>query len=628
MSKKEKTGQGKYHNWFSVKTIKEYWKTRWMLLAIPLLAVLFTEYLLRLSFLDMVLFSIQNPFDFILNFLLAASVYFVSLGIFSNKYAGTGSVFLLSGVLGFAGRIKFMYRQTGPMLADVGVLGEAGAMWRLLTTEMIVKSLLATVLFGVFLYGITYNAKWNKISLQERMAGIVLFLFVWACAYYWMPVQLYQTQNGITEKQSAQRIGSYVYFAATLNNTSVLPMNKEGDSIHNTPILPTGDSTSGEILVPKGALESWFTNIQQNTESEHTPDIIVIQSESFYDPTQTIENELFSRDPLPYFHRLQKESNAFTAITPAFGGDTVNAEFEVLTGLPTAVFPTGVNMFTDIVQKPLMGLGWILHSQGYETSAIHPFNTEYYRRDAVYQMVGFDKFAGLESLEKNDSEFHANAFTERDIYANDIELTNQIIKQLELKKQGNTFVFAISMQNHMPYANQYPGYEIEYKGEGNPRAVQEFSNFLSGLRKTDQSLQNLIEYLRTREKETIVLFYGDHQPALELNRVVSNSGNAEKNQQRHQVPALIWSNKSTLSTEQQQVDMTSVSEMLLSAGGLEIPPHYQMLRNLREQGLSAFTDYYAIVNDEIFYRDSPQYQKIYTEFESMKQSVWDFEPKR
>ena len=59
------------------------------------------------------------------------------------------------------------------------------------------------------------------------------------------------------------------------------------------------------------------------------PNVIVILSEAFWDPT-IIPGAKFSKDPIPFFHKLQKSGTSGTMLSPQYGGGTANVEFEVL----------------------------------------------------------------------------------------------------------------------------------------------------------------------------------------------------------------------------------------------------------------------------------------------------------
>ena len=69
-----------------------------------------------------------------------------------------------------------------------------------------------------------------------------------------------------------------------------------------------------------------------------TPDIVVVQSESFFDPS--VVRGLDGEDFAPNLHRLAKEGSSGGLHVPTYGGGTIRTEFEVLTGLSLRYFPT------------------------------------------------------------------------------------------------------------------------------------------------------------------------------------------------------------------------------------------------------------------------------------------------
>ena len=67
------------------------------------------------------------------------------------------------------------------------------------------------------------------------------------------------------------------------------------------------------------------------------PDVIVVMSESLWDPTR-LESVKLSADPMPVI----RENQAGSVFSPEFGGLTANVEFEALTGFSNAFLPTGM----------------------------------------------------------------------------------------------------------------------------------------------------------------------------------------------------------------------------------------------------------------------------------------------
>ncbi len=69
---------------------------------------------------------------------------------------------------------------------------------------------------------------------------------------------------------------------------------------------------------------------------EEKPDIIVVMSESFWDPT-LLPGTTITPDPMPNVRALRSGS----MFSPEFGGMTANVEFEALTGFTNAFLPYG-----------------------------------------------------------------------------------------------------------------------------------------------------------------------------------------------------------------------------------------------------------------------------------------------
>ena len=69
------------------------------------------------------------------------------------------------------------------------------------------------------------------------------------------------------------------------------------------------------------------------------PNIIFIQLESFFDAT-TVKNLNISEDPIPTFHKIQKEYTSGYLKVPVYGAGTINTEFEVITGMNIDYFGT------------------------------------------------------------------------------------------------------------------------------------------------------------------------------------------------------------------------------------------------------------------------------------------------
>ena len=85
------------------------------------------------------------------------------------------------------------------------------------------------------------------------------------------------------------------------------------------------------------------------------PDIIMVMSESFWDPTR-LPGVTITPDPIPNVRALQSGH----VFSPEFGGMTANVEFEALTGFSNAFLPYGSIPYQQYVREPLPSLATFL----------------------------------------------------------------------------------------------------------------------------------------------------------------------------------------------------------------------------------------------------------------------------
>lgn len=71
-------------------------------------------------------------------------------------------------------------------------------------------------------------------------------------------------------------------------------------------------------------------------------------SESFWDPTK-LTNLSFSEDPLPNLHHYIESFPGGQTISPTFGGNTANVEFEVLTSYSMSLLKPGSIPYQQVV---------------------------------------------------------------------------------------------------------------------------------------------------------------------------------------------------------------------------------------------------------------------------------------
>ena len=118
-------------------------------------------------------------------------------------------------------------------------------------------------------------------------------------------------------------------------------------------------------------LKSEFVNIVTNTTFEdEKPNVILIMAESLFD-IENIDEVSFSSPVLPTLKQYQKG----TLISPRYGGYTSAVEYEALTGLSLAFYPSALVPYTTYFNqrdKMVPSVVQEFNNNGYETYAIHP----------------------------------------------------------------------------------------------------------------------------------------------------------------------------------------------------------------------------------------------------------------
>ncbi len=241
--------------------------------------------------------------------------------------------------------------------------------------------------------------------------------------------------------------------------------------------------------------------------SGELPDIVVVQSESLFDPRimRGLEDSNFT----PNLNRLAAHGISGKLHVPTFGGGTIRTEFEVLTGLSLRYFDNLQFPYLQMSHEAMPSLVRTLSAHGYATTALHGNDPSFWNRTAAFKSLGFDRFV-------SQSSFPANAAMDGK-YMADSAMTDEIMTQL--KDNGPPqFIFAISIEAHGPYDVE-PSQIAERDAIAVPAGVTgqdklELQNYLYHIGHADAELGRLVKWLGQRKRPSLMLFYGDHLPAL------------------------------------------------------------------------------------------------------------------
>lgn len=361
------------------------------------------------------------------------------------------------------------------------------------------------------------------------------------------------------------RIGGFVAsfvllwgFTSMLHQDSTIVRFKLYDKLFTPTVMSKRDGTAVAFLMelkyvtvekPSGynkedaadLLSSYDIPIEEDSASS-SPNVIVIMNEAFSDLSVLGDFET-NEDYMPFLHSVMLGNTPNTISgylnVSVLGGNTANTEFEFLTGNTMAFLPQGSVAYQQYVKHNDYSLATYFKEQGYDTIAMHPYNASGWDRDKVYPLLGFDTFYSLKDW--------VNPHKIRK-YVSDKSCYDKIIELYEQKDKNTPFfIFNVTMQNHSSYSEEYDNFHPDITVEGTKSRI--LPNYLSLIKLSDEALEYLIDYFSQAEEDTIIVFFGDHQPsdsvAAPVWKLNGKSGDAlsdEDEALRYKVPFLIWAN--------------------------------------------------------------------------------------
>lgn len=298
-------------------------------------------------------------------------------------------------------------------------------------------------------------------------------------------------------------------------------------------------------------ISSPFDTLPRPSSDTVLPDLIAVQSESFFDPRSLyagIRSDVLSN----FDHVLKQASMSGSLNVPAWGANTIRSEFAFLTSL--GEWQLGVHRFNPY---SLLAAGWsvaslvsYLKTVGYRTICIHPYPASFYLRDRVMPVLGFDEFLDIQDF----------VGAERvGPFVSDAVVTDKILNVLD-GHAGPNFIFVITMENHGPlHLEKLAEPDVAALYNEPPKAIyDDLTVYLRHLRNADQMIGRLCACLGKRAaaggRPGSLCWYGDHVPIMP--GVYKALGYPEQD-----TSYLIWDSRS--SYRQGQVANRSVHELAL-----------------------------------------------------------------
>nr|WP_306309875.1 sulfatase-like hydrolase/transferase [Limosilactobacillus kribbianus] len=422
-------------------------------------------------------------------------------------------------------RVKIQARDEPVLPADLSALNVE------LIKMVNVKTMLAAILAIVLLVALVVLAE-KKLSLRlawswhRRLAWLVFLPLFVATSFFWNqqgPLNNFLTAIGnqptfYSQLDGARKNGPTLQF---LNNVDCEVMKK-----------PSGYSAATmKQIVRRYQKEAMQIN-RHRTNKLGDQTVIFNLSESFANP-QRVPGVTLTKNPIPYITSLKKKATGGLMLSSGYGGGTANMEYMTLTGLSLSNFlPTLAVPYTQLVTRLTKEPSVVDSFQ--HAVAIHPYQGVFYSRIAVYKKFGFDKFLYLGSKYpiKHQHKIDRSPYlSDKTAYANTLDQINN--------HQGGQFINLITMQNHLPFDQNYYNNLSQYQAQTVSGGTDKNSlnDYITGIHYTDNYVKQFIKQIDKINKPITVVFYGDHLPGIYGNSMATDG------LQLHETDYFIYSNR-------------------------------------------------------------------------------------
>ena len=331
------------------------------------------------------------------------------------------------------------------------------------------------------------------------------------------------------------------------------------------------------------------------------PNMIFIQLEAFMDPT-LIKEAKFSEDPIPNFRKICDENKGYMANVPTTGGGTVRTEYEVMTGNNIDYLTPGEIPYNTILKgKYYNSVATTLKAEGYSAHAIHNFQGNFYTRNNAYEKLGFDDFTSIEYMnnyEKNERG-----------WVKDTILTKYIKKALD-STPGSDLVYTVAVQGHSAYpSDALKLYDFPIKVSGNleDKDKNQLYYYVNQLKGTDDFIGDIMDMVDNSKEDTLVVFYSDHMPALNLFQ------NKNFYLDAYKAPFAFYSNFEMNNFDFDNTESYNISSLAMKLAGVKYGPmekfHAYMKDDKNYQKYEELLEYDILFGKSYYLKDDEKPQK-------------------
>lgn len=543
--------------------------------------------------------------------LLALALAFLSRSLFAAGLIVSVPLLTAS----FVNYFKLTITLSPLLVSDLTLLGKLREITRLNSASLTLSrnsalAILAAALWLVALFALSRPLRlpWKRSLIGAWAAALVFALLF--CAPPVVDGWIYAPLRAAGYGREGQKVAAGPN-DVVLNLWSGLVRSRKST-------LADPDSPEGRALI---ADIRGFVDAVEPGGDDTRPNVIFILAESFFDLT-TLPGVEYEGDPMAEFHRVQDAGVSGKFHTRTLGYGTSAIEMELLTGINTRYFEyeRQLSEWAPDEFERLSAVPRLMRDKGYYTAFVHTFNDSVYERARTYSHLGFDDlyFSGdfaeflPEAAAAEDYWAYMNSRISGEFYGDDL-FADGIIGLYEREKERGespVFLYGVTMENHSPFtADRYDTYEFPFTADLDGEAAGVLNSVTQSSANCARALGKLADYFARADEPTVIVFYGDHRPGLQLDgggSLYAALGMVPENfadWSLEQIAALlstdyvIWANDESLlpapaGTRGRDSSSNFLGLDVLRLAGVELDDWWRMLASVREDVIIWTWDYF------------------------------------
>lgn len=477
-------------------------------------------------------FSETINLSILFNYLPVLLIAFTFSLLFANVFYGLGVTALIVDIFAFADYYMIEYRGEPLSYGDLFSLKEGLSAVNHFSIEIDVFQLVLIIAAALILFGLGFMTKNRALKIPVRLilSALCIIVFLFCCNYLYskdFPQYSELKSNESLGKQyncniKCQMVGPVFFFIDSYKDYSV--SKPDGYNKHEY----------------KEAVKN--STINEISNDTIMPDVIFVTCECFSDLSDIdFLNYSSNSNPISEFHKLCSSKNSINGYiyTPVYGGGTCNTELEILRSMFSMYI--SYNM-SNVVRGEKDSIVTRFEEYGYHSIYIHPGDDWFYNRKNVMKNIGFDETYFLDDFK--DPEYLHQMVSDKSV-------ADFIIEKYEAQNNSENpcFINAMTIAGHFPFFWEEGMKFAPIKGELSSESYAEFSMYMVRMSETNQMIEALSYYFSDVDRPVILVFYGDHLPALgnngsiyaEIGYPIYDESGAET-PEKYKIPYLIWGN--------------------------------------------------------------------------------------